>query len=158
MNYCPQCTAKLELKRIETKELTVCGNVNCEFIHWDNPTPVVLVIVEYQAKFVVTNNAEWPEWKYSLVSGFVDTRESPEQAAIREVKEELNLTTTQCDLIHTSLYEDLNQIMITFAVTATGDLKLNHENRNYKLLTQEEIIQWQFGRGATPAINQYFSK
>ena len=115
--YCPLCATKLVEQRIEHSLKQSCNRPECSFVHWENPTPVVLLLVELNEHYIVTHNLAWPKWKYSLISGFVDARESPEQTAVREIKEELNLETLSLQLITVSLYEKLNQLMISLGLS-----------------------------------------
>jgi len=158
MKYCPLCRAELVTQVHEQKTSLGCSSQECEYVFWDNPVPVVLGLVRYQGKFVITNNADWPDWKYSLVSGFVDARESSADAIKREVHEELNLKAGVTEIITVNLFERLNQLMIAYYVEAQGNLVLNNENRAYKLLNDDELAHWKFGLGATPVIQKWFSE
>lgn len=153
--FCPLCGQPLSLIKIEHTMKSACTQTGCSFVHWNNPTPVAIVLVEYQNRFVVTNNAEWPEWKYSLISGFVDEREEPLETAVREVREELSLNVVQCHEITHCLYEKLNQLMLGFHAVVEGEIRLNHENRAFRLLTLEELKTWPFGIGATPIVTRW---
>lgn len=155
MKYCPLCGSCLAPLIHEGRKKQFCSSKGCDYVFWNNPIPVVLGIVELNGKYIVTNNAEWPEWKYSLISGFVDYKESPETAIVREVKEELNLIVNSCQLVNITLYERLNQLMICFFVETSGQIRLNPENRAFKLLSLEALAKWEFGKGATPAINKW---
>ncbi|VAW74087.1 hypothetical protein MNBD_GAMMA12-2746 [hydrothermal vent metagenome] len=156
MKYCPLCKAELLAQVHEGKSRLSCSSYDCDYVFWNSPTPVVLAIVNYQGQYVITNNAAWPEWKYSLISGFVDANEDSQKAIEREVYEELRLESTSTTLITVSLFERLNQLMISYYVEAQGELILNSENRAFKLLNEEEIIHWSFGLGATPAVQKWF--
>ena len=155
--FCPCCGSRLINGVFEGAVKQHCESA-CGFVHWNNPTPVVLALVEFNGLYVVTHNVEWPEWKYSLISGFLDTQEDPEQAVIREVEEELALKAIETTLITTSIYEPLNQLMLAYHVMAEGEIKLNHEHDAYKLLDDEALSQWPFGLGATPAIQQWLGR
>ncbi len=155
--FCPLCSSQLEPKTFEGSLKQACSAGDCEFVGWDNPTPVVLALVELNGKFLVTHNVEWPSWKYSLISGFLDTNEDPFEAVKREIKEELGLTTSHVELITTSIYKNLNQLMISFHVKTEGVVVLNEEHDSYKLLTLEELKSWEFGSGAMPAIHQWLA-
>ena len=60
-------------------------------MHWDNPVPVVAALIEYQGKIVLARNSQWPEGVLSLITGYLERNETPEEAVVREVKEELGL-------------------------------------------------------------------
>jgi len=77
----------------------------------------------------------------------VDHRESPENCAVREVKEELNLDAGPPTLIGVYPFERLNQIIVGYHVKATGTITLNEELDRYKLVAPEECVAWPTGTG-----------
>src|SRR5687768_16371876 len=89
--YCPVCADVLSEKEIEGKTRLICHSDGCGFIFWNNPTPVVAIVVEMEQGIVIAHNARWPQGNYSVITGFLESNESPESAAIRELKEELGL-------------------------------------------------------------------
>lgn len=155
--YCPICSCALKLGIYEGAEKAECSSISCHFVHWNNPIPVVLALVELEGRFVVTHNVEWPSWKYSLVSGFLDARESPEEAVVREVGEELGLRVVGLSIITASTHQKLNQLMISYHVKTDGSISLNHENDDYKLLSEAELADWEFGAGAKPTIDAWLA-
>ena len=60
MKYCPQCKADINLQIIDGEERRACS-VQCGFVFWDNPTPVVAVVVETPDGVVLAHNKLWPE-------------------------------------------------------------------------------------------------
>ncbi|WP_413662902.1 NUDIX domain-containing protein [Microbulbifer sp. CNSA002] len=156
--YCPACSHKLEKRLLESGYKLCCSTNTCDFVFWENPTPVAIALVEHDGKYIVTHNVEWPDWKYSLVSGFIDTNEDPKKAAMREIREELNLETTYIELITTSIYENLNQVMVGYYAKTEGEIILNEENDSYKLLSRKELASWSFGRGSTPLIKKWLAR
>jgi NADH pyrophosphatase NudC (nudix superfamily) len=71
-------------------EVRSACSASCGFIHYDNPTPVVAAVLEHNGKVVLAHNRAWPETLrsfYGLITGFLERAESPEQCALREVKE-----------------------------------------------------------------------
>jgi len=146
MNYCPECASLLELKRIDGVERKACTSPECSFVHWDNPVPVVAALVQYQGKIVLARNSQWPESMFSLVTGYLERNETPEEAAVREVKEELGLNAKVQDFIGCYSFTEKNQVILAHSVAATGELKTGSEITEVKLLSREELSLWQFGR------------
>jgi NAD+ diphosphatase len=142
--FCPRCAAALETKTIEQTERLACSAPGCGFVHWDNPLPVVAALVAHEGQFILARNAKWPRNIYSVVTGFLEKNESPEQAVIREVKEELNLDGAVSAFIGHYPFVEMNQIVLAFAVDATGTLKTNHELAEIKRLSLKQLKAYDF--------------
>ena len=87
-NCCPACGASdivfEDNKKFRCRE--------CAFTYYHNVAAAVGVILEYDKKVVLIKRAKEPcKGKLDLPGGFVDPKESAEQAVIREVKEELQI-------------------------------------------------------------------
>ncbi len=160
MKYCPECAGVLEPRRIDGVERKVCVSQGCGFVHWDNPVPVVAALVEYQGKVVLARNSQWPEGMFSLVTGYLERNETPEDAVVREVKEELGLDGKVQEFLGCYSFVEKNQIILAHWVAATGELTTGNEITEVRLLSREELKLWQFGRLAiTSAIaNQWLEK
>jgi NADH pyrophosphatase NudC (nudix superfamily) len=78
MKYCPHCAAQISTVEIDGVERFSCPSNECEFVHWDNPTPVVAGIVEYDGSVVLVRNVGWPEKMYGLIAGYLEKNETPE--------------------------------------------------------------------------------
>ncbi len=70
---------------------------------WDNPKPVVDVIIEMEAGIVLIKRKNPPPG-WAIPGGFVDYGESVEEAAIREAKEETGLDVSNLRQFH--VYSD----------------------------------------------------
>lgn len=84
MRHCPRCASELLDRHVDGVARKACGTPECGFICWDNPLPVVAASVEYEGWIVLARNAPWPHGMFSLVTGFLEKAESPEQAVVRE--------------------------------------------------------------------------
>jgi NAD+ diphosphatase len=139
MKYCPQCKTDLIVVMDEGYERLVCSSDSCEFIHWNNPTPVVAAVVEHKGKIILANNVSWPEHAFSLITGFLEKGESPDQGTIREVDEELGLRADHVELIEVYPFYRMNQVIIGYYVRASGTVKLNEELRSHKHVKKEDL-------------------
>ena len=146
MRYCPQCRAELVEREIDNKKRRACAN-DCGFVHWDNPTPVVAAIVEYEGKVLLARNAKWPEGWFSLISGFLERNETPEESVLREVQEELGLDGEIVRFVGNYAYPEENQLLVIFHVNARGTIQLNEELVEYRLLAHEDVVPWAQGTG-----------
>jgi NADH pyrophosphatase NudC (nudix superfamily) len=144
MKYCPKCGAELKIAEIDGVERSVCS-AKCGYIHWNNPIPVAAALVQLNGKYILARNAQWPKDFFSLISGFIEAGESPEKAIERETLEELNLTVESANFIGHYPFPEMNQLMIVYLVQAKGQITLSAELAEYKLLTEQELIEHDFG-------------
>jgi len=157
MKYCPECASTLILRRIDGVDRKVCVSPECGFVHWDNPVPVVAALIEYQGKIVLARNSQWPDGMFSLVTGYLERSETPEEAVVREVKEELGLDSKAQEFIGCYSLIEKNQVILAYWVVAAGELTIGNEITEVKLLSREELKLWKFGRLATTSaiVNQW---
>ncbi|MHB8258596.1 MAG: NUDIX domain-containing protein [Acidiferrobacterales bacterium] len=129
-------------------------------MHWDNPVPVVAALVQYQDKIVLARNARWPEGMFSLVTGYLERNETPENAVVREVKEELGLDGRIQEFIGCYSFIEKNQILLAHSVVATGELATTREIAEVRLLSRDELKHWPFGRLALTSamVTQWLEK
>lgn len=142
--FCPRCASPLAAQSQESKQRLTCGDPTCGFVHWDNPLPVVAALVEYQGQFVLARNAQWPRRIFSLITGFLEQQEHPTAAILREVKEELNLDGSVTHFIGHYPFAEQNQLILAYAVAASGELKTNAEIAETKLLSREQLQAYDF--------------
>jgi NADH pyrophosphatase NudC (nudix superfamily) len=146
MKYCPKCASELSKKNIDGAERTVCNKQDCGFVFWDNPIPVVAAVVEYNDSIVLARNAQWPQGMFSMITGYLERDESPENAVLREVKEEIGLDGQLQGFVGHYPFPGKNQLILAFAVSGSGTIELNHEIAEVKLLPKNELQPKQFGR------------
>lgn len=146
MRYCPQCRADLVERLVDGEPRRACADA-CGFVHWDNPTPVVAAIVEYEGRVLLARNAKWPEGWYALITGFLERGETPEQCVLREVEEELGLAGTIAEFVGNYSFPEQNQLLIVFHVVAAGTIRLNEELVDYRLQHHAEVQPWAQGTG-----------
>lgn len=156
MNYCPMCANALTNKEIDQVLRLVCSSSQCDFIHWNNPTPVVAAIVEWKGNILLARNVAWPEGMFGLITGFLEKGESPEEGVIREVKEELSLDTVECTFIGNYSFIQANQLIIAFHVKTEGRVFRNEEIAELKAVPPNELVPWAVGTG--PAVKDWLEK
>ena len=145
VRYCPRCASALDTKQVEGVERKVCSSPGCGFVHWDNPLPVVAALVAYQGHILLARNTKWPRGIFSLVTGFLERRETPAHAVTREVKEELGLDSEVTNFIGHYPFVEMNQIILAFAVSASGELKLSDELAETTLVSMKQLGAYDFG-------------
>lgn len=153
MPYCSDCGAALTPRQIDDHERLACPTDDCGFVAWDNPTPVIAVLVEREGKILLARNASWPEGNFSVITGFLERGETPEQCALRETEEELGLTCEIAGYIGHYVFARQNQLILAFHVIASGEIRLNAELAEFRLIPPENLKPWPFGTG--PAVRDW---
>ena len=153
MKFCPQCGATLVQRVLEGEVRVSCPVAACGFVHWDNPTPVIAVLVEYNGQVLLARNAAWRPGQFSVITGYLECGETPEQCALREVHEELGLDGQIAGYIGHYAFIDKNQLILAFHVVASGQIQLNDELLEYRLIAKEKLRPWPFG--TAPAVRDW---
>jgi len=143
---CPICTSPTKVH--EADGYNHCTSEACNFIQYLNPTPVVAAVVEYENEQVIlAHNALWPKGWFGLITGFLEKHEHPDEAVVREVKEELGLDAELQSFIGHYTFKRMNQIIIAYHLKATGVIKLNDELDDYKIVPFDKVAYWPAGTG-----------
>jgi len=150
--YCPQCGNLLGSADIAGRQRLVCS-AGCGYVLWDNPIPVVAGIVEYGDSVILVRNKDWPEKFFGLVTGFLEKKEKPEEAILRELQEELGLVGEIVGFVGNYAFFQNNQIILAYHVHARGEIQLGEELSAYKLIRPDNLRPWPFGTG--PAVKDW---
>ena len=147
--YCPHCAGELtpitQLEDSGYKERLRCAA--CGFTHWNNPTPVLAAVIEYEGKILLARNAAWTGKIYALITGFMEAGETPQEGITREIKEETDLHTEALDLIGVYEFQRMNQVIIAYHAQCRGTVQLSPELVDYKLYAPEDVLCWPAGTG-----------
>jgi len=85
--HCPHCAARLRSRTLDGRSRQVCPD--CGHIVYVNPTPAVGAIITLDGKLVMVRRKFQPKaGLWSLPAGFMEYGETPQQCAIRELREE----------------------------------------------------------------------
>ena len=151
--FCPQCATPLGTVNIEARQRLKCPS--CDFVYWDNPIPVVAAIVEHEGKVILTRNKGWPEKWLGIVAGFLEKNETPEDGALREVKEELGLDGEIASFVGHYAFKLRNQIIFAYHVRAEGEIALGDELESIAAVPPAEVRPWSLGTG--PALKDWLA-
>jgi thiamine-phosphate diphosphorylase len=97
--FCPRCARELEKRLLEDKERAFCAA--CREVVYENPLPATAVVVfnEQGDLLLVRRGQEPGKGKWCLPGGFQEIDETPEQCALRELREETGIVGRIEDLV-----------------------------------------------------------
>lgn len=146
--FCPYCGGPLSPVDHGGLPRPTCAKPGCNFIHWDNPVPVVAAVVEHEGGIILARNALWPMKFYGLITGFLEKNDpSPHEAVLREVKEELGIDGSAANFIGHYPFPRMNQLLIAYHVPAAGEIVLGEELSEWKRVAFDEAQYWPGGTG-----------
>lgn len=155
VKFCLRCGSPLALRDIDGEARLSC---DCGFILFENPTPVVAAVVEHTDGVLLVRGRGFPPGWFGMVTGFVERCEHPDDAVLREVKEELGLSGTIAGFIGHYIFEPRNQLVIAYHIAADGPILLGDELEAVKAAPRNELRpsslapglsddDWPFGAG-----------
>ena len=147
--YCPICATPLSKQQVNGENRRACTNASCDYVEWNNPTPVVAAIAQAGDSVVLVQAIGWPKEWFGLVTGFHESGETAEEGVVREVKEELGLGCQVESLVGVYRFFQMNQVIIAYHVLLDkGDITLDaRELVDYKKIPIEELQPWPSGTG-----------
>jgi len=155
--FCPYCSEKISMKLENDILREYCHS--CNLFFYDNPLPVVSTILEKDRKILLVKRGNIPyKGMWCLPSGFAETGETIEIAALRELEEETGVkaeitTFVDADSCTNYLYGDL--IFLSFEVEQTGGkLEAGDDAVSVKYFPIEKIPKLAF-LSNTKAIEAY---
>ncbi len=153
MVFCPMCGCRLIRRELDGFMRIQCPEATCGYVCWNNPTPVVAAIVEQHGKIVLARNSLWPEGRFALIAGFLEEGESPDEAVLREIGEELGVSGRIRELVGNYGFAERNQVLMVYHVEIEGEIRLNEELAEFKIVEPNELVPWPIGTG--PAVRDW---
>jgi len=142
MNYCSHCgSAQLVLKVPAGDNLPRLVCEQCHTIHYKNPKIVTGCLPEWEDKILLCQRAIEPRYGlWTLPAGFMENKESLEQAAIRETWEEAQASVKQLSLYTVFSLPHISQVYMIFrAQLCDLTFAAGEESLAVELFTQDEI-------------------
>lgn len=162
-NFCPQCSKSLIPFNDNGQQVPSCPG--CDFIHYNNPVPVVAAIVPVENKIVLVQRKYNPQkGGWCLPCGFVNEYEDPKEAAIREVEEETGLVIVINKILDTTapmprVAGKGNQVVLFYEGKVVGGiLKAGDDALDAKLFSRAEMPEICFGSHEYVVNNWYGAK
>ncbi len=127
LNYCSACGRELGLKTL------LDGSVEkycqqCDRVFFDAPSPAVIIAVVNGDKILLTRSVGWSHPFWGLVAGHIKSGETAEEAAAREVKEEVGLDIKNLSIVGTFVHKEIDLLMIGFrADSENADIVVSQE-------------------------------
>jgi NADH pyrophosphatase NudC (nudix superfamily) len=107
----------------------------------------IIECADRQGQVLLARNAAWPVKFYGLITGFMESGESPEDGIKREIAEETSLAVSSLQLVGVHDFQRMNQVIITYHAVAHGEIILSPELSDYKLFPPEALKCWPAGTG-----------
>lgn len=138
MNYCMQCGTRLQLKEHPEGGLVPYCESCSAFRHPVFSTAVSMIVMNPErTKMILIRQYGRPH--YILVAGYVNQGEDAEDAAAREVREEIGLEVRNIHFNHSHYFAPSNTLMLNFTVTVDNqDAHPNNEVDAWKWFSVEE--------------------
>lgn len=123
----------------DNRERMVCGD--CGWIHYVNPKIVVGAVCTWEDKFLLCRRAIEPRSGYwTIPAGFLEERETVEQGACREAKEEALADIEINALLGVYSIPRISQVQMIFrAALRNPNVGVGDESEEVELVTWEEI-------------------
>ena len=148
--HCPLCGMPLEAGFIEGKDRKFCPG--CDFVNYRNPLPVALAIPVRDKRFLMIKRGIAPrKGAWGFPSGFIENGETPEEACLREMKEETGLSGKIVKLVGVhriedkELHGDMLVVMYLVAVDE-GEPTPGNDEQDARFFDVDEMPEFYVGR------------
>lgn len=145
--YCPGCGQRLQSRHVEGRDRHYCQS--CDRIVYQNPKPCSGVLVLDGDEVLLVKRTEPPAvGSWSLPAGYLEVDEPPEQAAVRELREETGLEAasdalTLVDTVFVSHSDNLNVLVVVYAVArsrTSGDPVAGSDAAAARFWNRDELV------------------
>ena len=133
MNYCMECGTKLTIKPLKSEgEVPFCERCGTFVFPVFSTACSMIVMNPEQTKILLIK--QYGRGDYILVAGYVNKGEDAEDAALREIREELGVEAADIRFNRTHYFGPSNTLMINFRVLLPSE----------EIHPNEEIDDWRW--------------
>jgi NAD+ diphosphatase len=123
--HCPRCgTATIPEPAGDS---TRCPKDGTEHFPRTDPA-VIMLVTDQDDRCLLARNAGWPERRFSILAGFVDSGESAEQAVVREVREETGIAVENIRYLGSQPWPMPRSLMLGFRADAPPGQVIHVDN------------------------------
>jgi NAD+ diphosphatase len=135
--YCPFCGNKTHMVHAGWQR----DCLTCKKEHFPRVDPVVIMLVTFQGRCLVGRGAHFPSKRYSSLAGYMESGESIEDAARRELYEEAGVKGTEVKYLFCQPWPFPSTLMIGLHVKAKSqELRIDKEEiADAKWLDKKEV-------------------
>ncbi len=121
LGYCQRCATRLESRLQDNREHPTCPA--CGFVHYLDPKVAVAVVLTHDGGVLLgRRNVDPGRGAWSFPAGYVNRGEVLEEAALREVAEEMGVAARLAGLVGVYSARDDAVILVVYAgVVAAGE-------------------------------------
>lgn len=99
-NYCPKCKGDLKYGPVTGEEFDRLHCDACGLVLYDNPAPTSCAVVVRDEELMLTRRGIEPhKGDWDLPGGYIEVGEHPEEALVREMREETGLEIEIMDML-----------------------------------------------------------
>ena len=137
LEYCSNCGEKNIFGLIDGQNRFHC--ISCKKIHYENPKPTATLICVYKNKLLLVKRAVEPaKGQWGLPGGFIELGETPNEGAIRELKEETNLNGKPIRLLghcshHNTIFGDVLLLGIEMKIENWSEMEAGDDAAEARL-------------------------
>jgi NAD+ diphosphatase len=135
--FCPSCGKPTKPR--DGGHVRLCEAEDLK--HFPRTDPAVMVLVTRGDRCVLARQPAWPRGFYAAIAGFVEPGESVEDAALREVKEELGLDVSGLSYLRSQPWPFPASLMLGYTAEASSDvLQVDHDElEDARWFTRDEL-------------------
>ncbi len=155
--HCPACAGPLTLH--EAPDLHVACPA-CGFVRYENPLPTTLLLpLDAAGRALLVRRAHPPRHgHWDTLGGFLEVDETAEQGALRELREEIGMSTERLDYLGSfpSVYGDTGRrtLAISFACRLdrpAAQISLSDESTEHGWFALDDLPEMAFADGEEAA-------